>query len=109
MTKYEAECILDRRIEKQKALNCVINDILAGDKKEIEETGVNFLQSVFNVYDSIQIGNFGDFSELAKLIGAEVVSDNERHQEYIRYSFWHKGYEVMCLENKPIHRKEENT
>ena len=101
MTKYETECILNRRIEEQKALNCVINDIIAGDKKEIAETGISFLQNVFNVYDSIQIDNFDDFSELAKLIGMEVVSDNERHQEYIRHSFYYKGHEVMCLEDKP--------
>jgi len=101
MTKYEAECILDRRIEKQNALNCVINDIIAGDKKEIEETGISFLQNIFNVYNSIQIDKFDDFSELAKLIDAEVTSDNERHQEYIRHSFYYKGHEVMCLEDKP--------
>lgn len=100
MTKYEAECILDRRIEKHNALNCVINDIIAGDKKEIEETGISFLQNIFNVYNSIQIDRLDDFSELAKLIGMEVVSDNERHQEYIRHSFYYKGYEVMCLEDK---------
>ena len=101
MTKYTAECILDRRIEKAKALNSVINDIIAGDKKEIEETGISFLQNVFNVYNSIQIDKSDDFVELAKLIDVEVTSDNERHQEYIRHSFYYKGHEVMCLEDKP--------
>ena len=100
MTKYTAECILDRRIEKQKALNCVINDIIAGDKKEIEETGISFLQNVFSVTESIQIFDVADLETLAKLIGMEVTSDNERHQEYIRHSFYYKGHEVMCLEDK---------
>ena len=101
MTKYEAECILDRRIEKAKALNSVINDIIAGDKKEIAETGISFLLSLFEIDGTIQIFKFADFYTLAKLIDAEVTSDNERHQEYIRHSFYYKGHEVMCLGDKP--------
>lgn len=101
MTKYEAECILDRRIEKCNAFNCVINDIIAGDKKEIEETGVSFLLNLFEIDGTIQIFKLADFEMFAKLIGVEITSDNERHHEYIRHSFWYKGHEVMCLEDKP--------
>ena len=101
MTKYEAECILDRRIEKQNALNCVINDIIAGDKKEIEETGVSFLLNLFEIDGTIQIFKLADFYMLAEVIEVEVTVDSERHNEYDRYSFWYKGHEVMCLEDKP--------
>lgn len=101
MTKYEAECILERRIEKTNAINSVIKDIIAGDKKEIEEKGVSFLLSLFEIDSSIQIFKIADFKLLAELIETEIIIDNERHQEYIRYSFWYKGYEVMCLEDKP--------
>lgn len=100
MTKYEAECILDRRIEKNNTLNSIINDIIAGDKKEIEETGISFLLQLFEIDDTIQIFKISDFENLAELIGEEILSDNERHQEYIRYSFWYREHEVMCLEDK---------
>lgn len=100
MTKYEAECILDRRIEKCNAFNCVINDIIAGDEKEIEETGVSFLLNLFEIDGTIQIFELADFETLAEVIEAEVTIDSERHNEYDRYSFWYKGHEVMCLEDK---------
>lgn len=100
MTKYEAECILDRRIEKHNAINHVIDDIIAGDEKEVEETGVSFLLNLFEIDGTIQIFKLADFEMLAKLIGVEITSDNERHQDYIRHNFWYKGHEVMCLEDK---------